>query len=65
MNAEHSSMDTLYSKFEQEYALTWAHAVFCEYLRKNPNADGAERQKAFSNAVEGGLSLAKEFCQRG
>ena len=56
-------MDDTYSKFEQEYALTWAHAVFCEYLRKHPNADGAERQKAFSQAVEGGLSLANEFTQ--
>lgn len=58
-------MDNLYSKFEQEFALTWAHAVFCEYLRKNPNSDGAERQKVFSQAVDGGFSFAKEFCERG
>lgn len=56
-------MDNTYSQFEQAYAFTWAHAVFSEYLRKNPNADGDERQKVFSDAVEGGLSLAKEFTQ--
>ena len=50
-----------YTPFEQNMALAWASGNFADWMRKNPNASVDDREKAFFDFVEGGLSLALEF----
>ncbi len=57
--------DQLYTRFEQNLALTWAHAHFAEFLRANPDCSFEEQEICFLNAVESGLSLALDLRDRG
>ena len=50
-----------YTQFEKQIALTWAHAFLVKFDAANPDASGNERAKAFSDAFDGGLSLALEI----
>lgn len=50
-----------YTQFEQNMAMAWASGNFADWIRKNPNASIVDREKAFFEFVEGGLSLALEF----
>ena len=50
-----------YTSFEQNFALAWAQAHLTEFLRLNPEANWKEKYDEFSEALEGGLSLAREY----
>ncbi len=50
-----------YTPFEQNFALAWAQAHLTEFLRTHPNADWKSKYKEFLEALDGGLSLAREF----
>ncbi len=50
-----------YTPFEQNFALAWAQAHLTEFLRTHPNADWESKYKEFSEAIEGGFSLAREY----
>lgn len=52
-----------YSLFETQFALSWANALFTDYLQRNPKASIEEKQEFFSASVESGLSLALEFSK--
>lgn len=64
MNAADTRIEALYTPFECNFALTWAHAHLVDYLTQNPAVKPEEKVKYFSELVEGGLSLAKEFTRR-
>jgi len=44
--------------FQQRIALTWAAAWLAKYDAAHPNASGQDREKEFTEALEGGLSIA-------
>ena len=50
-----------YTTFEQNFALAWAQSHLTEFLRTHPNADWEAKYNEFLQAIEGGLSLAREF----
>ncbi len=50
-----------YTPFEQNFALAWAQAHLSEYLRAHPHASFEDKYREFSDALEGGLSTAREF----
>ena len=58
-----NSSDYPYSLFEAQFALSWANALFTDYLHRNPKASIEEKQAFFSDSVESGLSLALEFSK--
>ena len=62
-NTSSLSADSVYSSFEQHFALTYAHAQFVDYLNRNPKSSIDEKQKFFSDSVESGFSLALEFSK--
>ena len=62
-NTSSLSADSVYSSFEQNFALTYAHAQFVDYLNRNPKSSIEEKQKFFSDSVESGFSLALEFSK--
>lgn len=57
-------IDELYSPFEQSMALSWATAAFSSWLAAHPRADFTERENAYFECVEGGLSVALDFRQK-
>lgn len=52
--------DRLYTHFEQNLALTWAHARLIDFLRTNPGCSLEEQETHFLNSLESGLGLAAE-----
>lgn len=55
------SFDKDYTPFEQSLAVAWAQSHLTAYIQSNPNATWKEKFQEFSEAFEGGLSIAREI----
>lgn len=58
-------VDSLYSHFEQEIALTWAKVQLENFLRKNPLSNYDEQKNYFLDSIESGFSIALEMRDYG
>lgn len=50
--------------FQQRIALAWASACLALLDSKKPDASAEERVKTFTDAIEGGLSIAAKVTER-
>ena len=50
-----------YSELEQRVALTYTHAVFSDFLARNPGASSSERFDFFLSTFEASLDLAAKL----
>lgn len=55
------TLDGDYSELEQRVALTYTHAVFSDFLARNPSASSSDRFEFFLETFKASLDLAAKL----